>query len=474
MTGGTGKICEELGIKLATEGHQIRILTRSAKKYQGQLAFPATLIEHELTQSQLPPTALQDVDMIVHFMGETVDDYWTVRKKEKIFESRVESSKNLCDSIRSAKTLFGEKFRLKAVISASAQAVYGNPPDQEQVESDADHFFKEHLDSTQPNQEKQNFLQDVCLKWELPFRKLQADLGLRCVQLRIPVVLDSQFGALKKMLPIFQRGLGARIGNGKHWMSWVSLNDLVRIIQFSMTRDDISGPLNCGTPNPERNTDFTKALAGALGKITFPPVPSVFLKVAFGEMSQIVTGSIKMKPQRLIEFGFQFEDANLKTFLDRHLKPFQKSGFRLIRKQFLPVPKEKVFDFFSQAKNLEKITPDYLKFKILGMSTDQIEAGTQIYYQLSLHHIPLKWTTEISKWNPPYGFEDQQKKGPYSVWHHKHSFSDFAGGTLMVDEVDYTMPMGWLGYFAAQSFVQSDVEDIFNYRKNVIAKTYSI
>lgn len=127
-----------------------------------------------------------------------------------------------------------------------------------------------------------------------------------------------------------------------------------------------------------------------------------------------------------------------------------------------------MFPFFSDTKNLELITPKWLNFKVADQSTQSVEHGTLINYNLKLKGLPIKWRTEITAWSPPDGFVDNQLKGPYSRWHHTHSFSELAGGTLMEDRVAYRLPLGALGRLVAGSFVANDVKKIFAYRKEVI------
>lgn len=141
--------------------------------------------------------------------------------------------------------------------------------------------------------------------------------------------------------------------------------------------------------------------------------------------------------------------------------------------QFLPRSLEEVFDFFSRAENLEKITPPWLHFKILSVSTPQIEKGTLIDYQLRIHGIPVRWRTEIQKWNPPLCFQDSQIRGPYRKWEHTHYFREVSGGSEMIDEVVYRLPMGALGSFIAGAWVRHDVEGIFKFRSQKVLEFLS-
>lgn len=139
---------------------------------------------------------------------------------------------------------------------------------------------------------------------------------------------------------------------------------------------------------------------------------------------------------------------------------------------FIPAPIEKVFDFFSQAKNLESITPPFLQFKILEQSTPNIQKGTVLTYQLKIHGFPVKWKTLIEEWEPNSYFIDTQLKGPYRKWQHTHRFTSTPTGTLVNDTVFYQMHFGKLGQLVAGKWVRKDVESIFAFREKTIADIF--
>lgn len=144
----------------------------------------------------------------------------------------------------------------------------------------------------------------------------------------------------------------------------------------------------------------------------------------------------------------------------------------LRRKQWIPRPLDEVFAFFADARNLEEITPPWLGFRILTPGPIRITEGTRIRYRLSLHGLPLGWTTEIRRWSPPHCFVDVQIRGPYRLWHHTHRFEARSGGTLMTDIVRYRLPFGILGWIVHRLKVRRDVEKIFDYRFERIAKFF--
>lgn len=141
-------------------------------------------------------------------------------------------------------------------------------------------------------------------------------------------------------------------------------------------------------------------------------------------------------------------------------------------KQWVERPTEEVFDFFSDAHNLQVLTPPWLSFQIMTPSPIVLQAGTIIQYKLRLHGIPLRWTTEIRHWKPPFQFVDTQIAGPYKLWHHTHLFAPHNGGTLMRDIVRYRMPFGILGRIADTLQAKNDVRKIFAYRYEQIERRF--
>jgi ligand-binding SRPBCC domain-containing protein len=140
---------------------------------------------------------------------------------------------------------------------------------------------------------------------------------------------------------------------------------------------------------------------------------------------------------------------------------------RLDAEQWLPRPRDEIFAFFSNAANLEALTPPWLRFRILNPSVI-IEAGARIDYRLTLHGIPLRWQSEISRWDPPASFVDQQRKGPYRRWVHTHTFAAERGGTRVGDSVEFAMRFEWL----VGGLVMRDVRKIFAFRQQALATRF--
>jgi ligand-binding SRPBCC domain-containing protein len=146
---------------------------------------------------------------------------------------------------------------------------------------------------------------------------------------------------------------------------------------------------------------------------------------------------------------------------------------RVHREQWVAHPIDEVFDFFSRAENLERITPPWLGFRILPPKPGELKQGATIAYALRIHGIPVKWRTSIERWEPPREFVDVQEKGPYRVWRHTHRFSEVNGGTLLQDDVEYALPFGFLGRIVNRLQVAGDVAEIFDYRERRIRELFA-
>jgi len=136
--------------------------------------------------------------------------------------------------------------------------------------------------------------------------------------------------------------------------------------------------------------------------------------------------------------------------------------FTLQTELWLPCPRQEVFPFFAEARNLETLTPPWLQFEVLTPAPIEMRAGTLIDYRIRVHGIPIRWRTEIAEWQPPHRFVDVQLRGPYTLWHHTHTFEERDGGTLCGDQVRYR-PRG--GALMNWLFVRQDVEKVFRYRQ---------
>lgn len=442
ITGATGLIGREVGKVLAEKGHEIFVVSRSQAKARQMLPFPCEVIEGDLVQGPIHDSRLASLDAVINLMGEKVaGDRWTEEKKKQIYQSRVEGTRNLL------KTLPED---LKVFVSGSAMGIYGDGGDQILSEESS------------PGSD---FLAQVCKDWEAEAAKAPG----RSVFIRTGIVLAREGGALDQMFFPFRTGVGGVLGDGKQWMSWIHLQDIVGLFVFALENSQVHGALNGVAPHPVTNKEFSESLVSALGSRLGPSIPLFALNLIFGEMAQVIAASSRVSANKAIQLGYNFQYLKVQEALNEICAPFKQGEELFVAEQFVPLPPEKLFQFFKEAHNLEQITPPTLSFNIEKMSTPEIGLGTLIDYKLKIHGVPAKWKTEIDEWQPPYKFVDNQIRGPYRLWHHTHEFRPFCGGTLMVDRVRYKMPMGFVGWLVSNQFVRKDIEGIFAFRRKFIA-----
>jgi hypothetical protein len=151
-----------------------------------------------------------------------------------------------------------------------------------------------------------------------------------------------------------------------------------------------------------------------------------------------------------------------------------ESPFLFRAEQFIGRPVDEVFAFFARAENLQRLTPDWLHFKILNIDPNPVREGTLIRYRLRWRVFPIYWTTRITTWDPPHRFVDEQLKGPYQLWRHEHRFVPEGSGTRIHDEVQYLLPFGALGRIVHRIRVRNDVESIFAYRRSAITSVFGV
>lgn len=451
ITGATGLIGKEIGKKLVSHGHEVTILTRNIEEAKNSLPFPANILVWKNFSEPLPPAYFDHIDSVIHLAGESIaSGRWTTKRKKLIQNSRSIGTKNIVEAIKASNRT------VKQFISASAIGIYGN---QSNWVNEASPYGK-------------GFLSEVCQDWENESQKLK-EIGVKVINPRIGIVLSTNGGAMDKMLPVFSLGLGAAIGNGKQWMSWIHQKDLTEMFFYFIQHPELDGEFNAVAPNPVTNQVFSKILAQSLGRKLFFPVPGFVLKIALGDMSALVTEGQRVSSQKIADHGFKFQFSDLSSALSDLCAPLYSGNKLIFSEVWLPRKSQDVFTFFSDEKNLEKLTPEYLNFHVLNKSTETIQEGTLINYQLKLHGIPMKWKSLIESWDPGKKFVDRQITGPYKLWHHTHEFEEMAGGTLIRDRVIYKLPFGRLGEAVSGQFVKSDVAKIFSFRKKVIAQLFS-
>jgi uncharacterized protein (TIGR01777 family) len=247
----------------------------------------------------IAPEAVSGFDAVIHLAGESIVGRWTAAKKARIRESRVAGTLNLASALARAEE------KPKVFICGSAIGYYGDRGDELLREESA------------PGT---GFLADVCQEWEeATTSAVQADI--RTAHIRTGIVLSPKGGALGAMLLPFKLGLGGRTGNGRQWMSWVDVQDMVGAILHILKNDLLQGAVNMVAPKPVRNAEFAKTLASVLSRPAIFPMPAFAVKAIFGEMGEeLLLSSQKVEPGKLISSGYPFRYRELRASLEGLLK----------------------------------------------------------------------------------------------------------------------------------------------------------
>lgn len=289
LTGSSGLIGQALLARFRKQGYLVTRLVRF-KSQRG-----ADAIYWNPNTEEIHLDEWENFDAVVHLAGDNIaSSRWSAKKKESIFLSRCRDTWLLSHALSRLQRI------PKVLFSASATGFYGNRGDEM---------------LTEKSSKGTGFLADVCAKWE-EATKAASDRGIRVVHGRFGPVLSFKGGILKKMTPIFRVGLGGRLGSGREWISWISLEDLMRAVEFLLKRAELSGAFNFVSPNPIRNAAFTQALATCLRRPAIFPVPAFFLKLIFGEMAkELFLASTRAVPKRLTENGFEFSHPSIEAAL---------------------------------------------------------------------------------------------------------------------------------------------------------------
>ncbi len=280
VTGASGLIGRELVNYLRSGGMRVDPLVRRQPR-------PGTTeIYWNPETGEIDAEALEGVDAVVHLAGENLAaDQWTAEFKEKVRLSRFQGTNVLCHALANL------KHKPRVLVSASAIGWYGSRGDEE--------LYEDAAPGT-------GFLAEVCKSWEKETR-IAAEAGIQTVNARIGIVISARGGLLAKVLPMFRRGLGARVGSGKQWMAWVSLEDVIGGISHMLHTGELSGPVNLTAPHPVTNADFTRILANVLHRPAMFSAPESAIRRFMGERGEsLALQSARVKPRRILDSGFRF------------------------------------------------------------------------------------------------------------------------------------------------------------------------
>jgi uncharacterized protein len=292
VAGSSGLVGSALKLSLSNQGHKVRTLVRATPRHNREFRWdPAAGV--------IDSGVLRRVDAVIHLGGAGIaDKRWTDERKKELADSRILSTRLF------AETVADMEEPPATFLCASANGYYGDTGYGEVTESRA---------------AGDDFLARLCHDWEQATAPA-SDAGVRVANLRIGVVLTPTGGALKKQLLPFKLALGGRVGTGRQYLSWISLNDTLLAIDHLLT-SDVSGGVNLTAPNPCTNQEFTDALGAALNRPVVIPVPTLALNMMLGrELTEaLLMTSIRAVPQRLQEDGFNFQDTDIEPTLKKLL-----------------------------------------------------------------------------------------------------------------------------------------------------------
>ena len=294
VTGAGGLVGSHVSRELSSRGHTATPLTRPSSR-----TSPGSIV-WDPHAGRLDPAALEGHDAVVHLAGESISSgRWSAERKRRILESRVKGTTLLSETL--ARVPNGPK----VLVSASAIGYYGDRGADRLDENAA------------PGHD---FLAEVCQRWEAATRPA-AEAGVRVVRLRFGIILSPDGGALPKLLTPFKLGAGGVIGNGRQYMSWIDINDIVGLIVHALSTPGLDGPVNAVAPSPVTNAVFTKVLGRVLSRPTFFPLPAFAARLLLGEMADaLLLSSQNVSPVRATASGYAFRFNDLESSLRHQLE----------------------------------------------------------------------------------------------------------------------------------------------------------
>jgi uncharacterized protein (TIGR01777 family) len=297
ITGGTGMIGSALRELLSQQGFGISVYSRSNKTVEN-----AKVYSWDIQKKEMEEEALDSADFIVHLAGANIGKgRWTDQRKKEIRDSRIDSTNLLREKLSSRDS------RPSAVIAISAIGIYGHDTGGILVNEDR----------VKPGDD---FMATVAKEWEAEMLKI-GDLGIRLVILRSGVVLSMSGGALPRLVTPVKSGVGAPVGTGDQYISWIHLNDLCRLILFALENNQVKGIYNAVAPQPVTNEELTRKIAETLKKPYFMPnIPSFVLRILFGEMASTVLGGNRVSSKKIEKEGFEFNFPDIGRALSDLLK----------------------------------------------------------------------------------------------------------------------------------------------------------
>jgi uncharacterized protein (TIGR01777 family) len=291
VSGSTGFLGTALVETLEGQGHSIMRLVRPATSQKSVAWARAQTVSWDPVAGKFDAAGAEGADALIHLAGASIAaGRWSASRKDLLRTSRIDATRHLIGALAKLQR------PPRVIVAASAIGYYGNRGDETLTEA------------SPPGND---FLAVACREWEAEAAR-GAEFGARVVNLRFGIILAAHGGALPRMATPFNFGAGGRLGNGRQWMSWLTLKETISIIQFALATSVLTGPVNAVAPNPVRNSEFTSVLAKTLHRPALFPAPAFALRLALGEMADaLLLVSQKVIPSKLADSGYPFFQPNL-------------------------------------------------------------------------------------------------------------------------------------------------------------------
>lgn len=296
MTGGTGLLGTRLTRELLKRGDRVTVLTRNPDRAHDTLPDGTEALRWLSDENDDDwPGAIDGADAVIHLAGESIaEERWTDEYKQRMYDSRIDTAAKLIDAIANA-----EK-KPEVMISVSAVGYYGNTGDR---------------DIDENSSAGDDFLAELCVAWEGEAKKTE-QYGVRVVTPRMGLVLARNGGALEKLMTPFKMFAGGPVGSGEQWFPWIHLEDAAGIFLHALDNQSVSGPLNAVAPGLVRNREFAVALGDALNRPAKFSVPAFVIKLAMGELGEMLLGGQRAEPRRTLESGYEFKYETIEAALE--------------------------------------------------------------------------------------------------------------------------------------------------------------
>ncbi|MEZ4740874.1 MAG: TIGR01777 family oxidoreductase [Bdellovibrionota bacterium] len=446
LIGGSGFLGSELGISLVSNGYKINILGRHhAKKHM--LPFPFKSFTWEKDGS-IPNSAMEDVDIIINLAGESIaSGRWTKKKKKAIKQSRINATTAVVNT--------ANHHKIRILIQASAIGIYG------------DTGATPHSEEDQPGE---GFLAETVIDWEQPLTNLNKDI--RLVTLRFGVILGTTGGAFIELLNLYATGLGANIGRGDHFFSWIHIQDVCRFIKRSIKDKNIFGIYNLTAPNPIIYKNLHVSLSKYFGGFSWISIPKLIIAIGLGEKSKILLDSQNVISIKMVKHDFKFKFNTFEDCLNDLIDRKNDNGFIFHRKQWLPKTKDDVWNFFTIQSNIKKIVPTWIDIAFKNDSSRQ--TPTEITCRLN----KLIKVKIFSSRNFEIAQEKQlkinQSKGICKTMRQSYSFEELADGTIIDISIVYKFRYHTIGNVLGFPILSHLLNTAFNFERQKTEEILSV